>query len=208
MKVSGASSRFLDWYCPYADTKTQYHCFLCLAQNRDTKHPSRTAEVGPWKLDWVRWLVGGVSQSQRPRPDGHVERVWGTPGRWWLTGRFLLDSGLALARHSLLSNLQMQWRWELVFSSSLFFWRIQKSLTNDDLPIKWMASGKSTRMSAARLSSTFRVLYWSSSSNRFGQEEDTLRTAVIPHRSRVSRLDEWCALPRKRKGRISTGPPW
>lgn len=110
------------------DTKTQCHCFLCLAQNKGTKRPSRTAEVVPWKLDWVRWLVCGVLQSQRPRPDGHVERGWGTPGRWWPTGRFLRDSGPALAHHSLLSNLQMQWRWALVFSSLLFLWRILKTV--------------------------------------------------------------------------------
>ncbi len=94
--------------------KTQCHCFLCLVQYSGTKRPSRTEEVGPWRLSWVRWLVGGVLRSQRPRPDWHVEREWGTPGIWWLTGRFLHDSEPALDHHSLLLILQMQWSCALV----------------------------------------------------------------------------------------------
>lgn len=74
-------------------------------------------------------------------------------------------------------------------------------------PMNSMASLNQELMSALWLSSTGMLLYRYESSKWLGQLDETLMRAVIPNMSSMSFLEAWYALPRYRKGKISTGPP-
>ncbi len=69
---------------------------------------TRTAAAGPWSWSWGRWCCDAAAQTRRLRPDAPASSSSGRPGRWWRSGRCLLDNGPALAHWSLVLNLRRE----------------------------------------------------------------------------------------------------